>query len=242
MFAYVARQPILDNNMEVQAYELLFRDGKNNCFPDVLPDEATSSILARNYLTLGLEEFSGDKRSFINFHKDSLLNDFTSILNPEKTVVEIVETIPTTREMVEACKRIKNNGYTLALDDHNFDPRWDVFLPYIDMLKVDTHRTPIETIAQHLPKFQRANIKLVAEKVETREEYEKLKPYGFDLYQGYYFAKPQIIKSRNLPTSKLAMLQLMEITAHAFDLQKVNDIFEKDVGLSYMLLRFINNP
>lgn len=243
MFAYIARQPILDANMDVQAYELLFRDGKNNCFPDIQPDEATSKILTNNYLTLGLEEVAGHKTAYINFHKDTLLNDFTSVLNPEHVVVEIVETIPTTREMVEACKRIKDKGYTLALDDHNFDPRWDVFLPYIDIVKVDTHRADIATMQRELPRFQQANVKLVAEKVETRDQFDAMSNLGFDLYQGYFFARPQVIKNRNLPTSKLAMLQLLQETSNShFDMQRVAGIFERDVGLTYMLMRFINNP
>ncbi|WP_438865480.1 EAL and HDOD domain-containing protein [Neptunicella sp.] len=243
MFAYVARQPIMDKDQNVCAYELLFRDGKENCFPNIQPDEATSRILANNHLTLGLEDIACHKTSFINFHRDSLLNDFPSMLDPEHVVVEIVETIPTTEEMVNACKKIKDKGYKLALDDYTFDARWDIFMPYIDIIKVDTHLSDYQTIAGKIEKLQKANIQLLAEKVETHEEFNLYNNLGFNLFQGYFFAKPEVIKQKNLPTSKLALVELMKESANSsFSFDRVNAILERDVGLAYMLLRFINNP
>ncbi|MDN4500823.1 EAL domain-containing protein [Alteromonadaceae bacterium BrNp21-10] len=243
MFAYVARQPILDSEYNVHGYELLFRDGQQNCFPNIQPDEATSKIITNNYLTLGLEDLACNKTSYINFHKDTLLNDFPSLLDPESVVVEIVETIPTTDEMVQACRKIKEQGFKLALDDHNFDPRWDMFLPYIDIIKVDTHRAGFEKVARSIPKFQAANVQLIAEKVETHDEFKKYNELGFDLFQGFFFSRPEIIKQKNLPTSKLGILDLLQESTNAhFDFERINTILERDVGMSYMLLRFINNP
>jgi EAL and modified HD-GYP domain-containing signal transduction protein len=134
MFAYIARQAILNKKKELYAYELLFRDGENNCFPDIPPDEATSKILTNSHLDLGLE-YAG-KPVFINFHQDTLLYRFPTSLDPQKVVIEIVETVRPTPELVQACKTIKELDYTLALDDHDFDPQWDVLLPHIDIIKV----------------------------------------------------------------------------------------------------------
>ncbi|MBC3766912.1 EAL and HDOD domain-containing protein [Neptunicella marina] len=243
MFAYVARQPIMDSDQNVFAYELLFRDGQNNCFPDIQPDEATSKILANNHLTLGLEDIACHKRSFINFHREALLNDFTSLLDPEHVVVELVETVPATDDVLAACQKIKNQGYKLALDDYSFDPRWDKFLPLVDIVKVDTYLSDYQTIAAKVEQLQRNNITLLAEKVETHDAFHSFKDLGFDLFQGFFFAKPEIVKQRNLPTSKLALIELMKESAGSvFSFERVNAILERDVGLSYMLLRFINNP
>jgi len=243
MFAYIARQAILNKNKELHAYELLFRDGENNCFPDIPPDEATSKILTDSHLDLGLEDISAGKPVFINFHQDTLLYRFPTSLDPKKVVIEVVETVKPTAELVQACKNIKELGYTLALDDHDFDPQWDVLLPYADIIKIDIVECDEQTLIDNIGKYVSSKIKLVAEKIETMEEFEKYRDMGFDYFQGYFFAKPEVIKQKKLPTSKLSLIELIGASSAAeFDLDKVNTIIERDVSLSYKLLRFINNP
>ena len=243
MFAYIARQAILDKNKELYAYELLFRDGEKNCFPDISPDEATSKILTDSHLDLGLDDISAGKPVFINFHQDTLLHRFPTSLDPKKVVIEVVETVKPTAELVQACKTIKDLGYTLALDDHDFDPQWDVLLPYADIIKVDIVECDEQTLIDNISKFKDSKIKLVAEKIETMEDFEKYLDMGFDYFQGYFFARPEIIKQKKLPTSKLSLIELIGASSDAeFDLEKVNTIIQRDVSLSYKLLRFINNP
>lgn len=243
MFTYVARQAILDSNKELYSYELLFRDGENNCFPDISPDEATSKILTDNHLDLGLDHISEGKPVFINFHQDTLLHRFPTFLDPKKVVIEVVETVKPTDELVNACKNIKELGYTLALDDHDFDPQWDELLPFTDIIKVDIVECDEQVLLDNITKCKNLNIKLVAEKIETAEDFEKYKEMGFDYFQGYFFAKPEIIKQKKLPTSKLSLIELIGVSGAAdFDLAKVSEIIERDVSLSYKLLRFINNP
>lgn len=243
MFAYVARQAILDRDKNVYGYELLFRDGKQNCFPNVAPDEATSKILASNHLTLGLDEITNGQISFINFYEDTLLYRFPTSLDPMNVVIEIVETAPISKALLAACKHIKQLGYKLALDDHDFDPKWDVFLPYIDIVKVDVRESDYETIAKHVPKFIEAKVKIIAEKVETYEEFEQYKELGCHYFQGYFYAKPEVIKQKNIPNNKLSLIELIgESAKPEMNFDRINDIIERDVALSYMLLRFINNP
>ncbi|XOV80239.1 MAG: EAL and HDOD domain-containing protein [Aestuariibacter sp.] len=243
MFAYVARQAILDRDKNVIGYELLFRDGKQNCFPNIDADEATSKILAGNHLTLGLDEITGGKTAFINFFEDTLLYRFPTSLDPFGVVIEIVETAPISDELLAACKHIKQLGYKLALDDHDFDPKWDVFLPYVDIIKVDIRESDYETIAKHIPKFLDANVKLIAEKIETYQEYEQYRDLGCHYFQGYFYAKPEVMKHKNIPKSKLSMVELIgESSKMQMDIDRINEIIERDVALSYMLLRFINNP
>jgi len=243
MFTYIARQAILNKNKELHAYELLFRDGDDNCFPNIPPDEATSKILTDSHLDLGLEDISAGKPVFINFHQDTLLHHFPTSLDPKKVVIEVVESVEPNAELVQACKSIKKLGYTIALDDHDFDPKWDVLLPYIDIIKVDIVECDEQALMDNIDKYVESKIKLVAEKIETIQEFETYRDIGFDYFQGYFFAKPEIIKQKKLPTSKLSLIELITAsTSTDFDLEKINTIIQRDVSLSYKLLRFINNP
>ncbi|GAB5382818.1 MAG: HDOD domain-containing protein [Aliiglaciecola sp.] len=243
MFAYVARQAIFDRDKNVHAYELLFRDGKSNCFPDIEPDEATSKLITGSHLALGVEEITSGKTAFINFHNDTLLYRFPTSLDPHSIVIEIVETVDISDQLVSACKHIKNLGYKIALDDHDFDPKWDVLIPFVHTVKVDIDDCNFDKIEQNIQKFKDAKLKLVAERVETKEQFERCLELGFDSFQGYFFAKPEVMKQKNIPSSKLILLDLMRVSASTdFDFERISQIIEKDVALSYMLLRFINNP
>lgn len=243
MFTYIARQAILDRDKELYAYELLFRNGEQNCFPDISPDEATSKILTDSHLDLGLDDISAGKPVFINFHQDTLLHRFPTSLDPKKVVIEVVETVKPSPDLVQACKTIKDLGYTLALDDHDFNPQWDVFLPYIDIIKIDIVECDEQTLIDNIGKYAGSKIKLVAEKIETMQDFEKYRDMGFDYFQGYFFARPEIIKQKKLPTSKLSLIELIGVSSDVeFDLDRVNSIIQRDVSLSYKLLRFINNP
>ncbi len=243
MFAYVARQAILDRNKELYSYELLFRDGEQNCFPDISPDEATSKILTDSHLDKGLEDITDGHLAFINFHQDTLLHRFPTSLDPKKVVIEVVETVSPTEDLVQACRNIKQLGYTLALDDHDFDPQWDVLLPYTDIIKIDVAECDEKVLLDNIAKYKDSKTRLVAERIETFEDFEKYKAMGFDYFQGYFFAKPEVIKQKKLPTSKLSLIELIGVSAEKeFDLTRVSQIIQRDVSLSYKLLRFINNP
>lgn len=245
MYCYVARQPILDAKRELFAYELLFRDGVSNSFPNVCPDEATSKILAQNHLLLGLNELTGGKLAFINFHEDALMQHLPTSLPAKEIFVEILEDIPISDELVIACKKLKKLGYSLALDDHDFDPKWDVFLPFIDMIKVDIRATNILKINKYLRRLKEKNcqnITLLAEKVETAKEFEQLKMLGFEYFQGYFFAKPEVVKQRSMAPNKMVLVELIsEATQVNLNMDKITGLIERDVSLSYKLLRFINS-
>lgn len=243
MFSYVARQAILDREKNLFSYELLFRDGEQNCFPDISPDEATSRILTNNHLDIGLQELTEGKLAFINFHEETLLHRFPTSLDPKSVVIEILETVNVTEQLVKACIGLKKKGYKLALDDFTFAPCWDVLLPYTDLVKVDIVECNQTVMRESIAKLKRKNIKLVAEKIETYQDFEEYKNLGFDYFQGYFFARPEIVKQKSIPTSKLPLLELVSLASVAeFDFARVNQIIERDVSLSYKLLRFINNP
>lgn len=243
MYSYVARQPILDANKSVIAYELLFRDGKSNSFPNIDPNQATSNILTNNHLTLGVEKITAGKPAFINFHAKTLIKRFPSFLDPKKVVIEILEDIDICDELVSAVKSLKKKGYQLALDDHDFDPKWEVLFPYIDIIKIDVLETPILKLSKFVRETKKWDITLLAEKVETKEQFDKLKMLGFDQFQGYFFAKPEMMKQRKVITDKQSLFELLHhANQRQLDFDAISLIFSSDPGLTYKLLRFINSP
>jgi len=243
LYSYVARQPILDLNQQCVAYELLFRDGKSNHFPDVDPDQATSNILTNNHLTLGVEQVTGGLTAYINFHADTLIKNFPSFLNPKSIVIEILEDVPISDELLQACKQLKSKGYTLALDDHDFDPKWDIFLPYVDIIKVDVLSLSIIEISRYINRIKDHKKLLLAEKVETYRQFQQLKMLGFTLFQGYFFAKPEMMKQKKLTATKQNILELINQSSQPqLNFDVISDIFSAEPGLTYKLLRFINSP
>ncbi len=243
MFAYVARQPIFDTELNVFAYELLFRDSEQNCFPEIPADEATSKILTGNHLSLGIDEVSCQKTAFINFHQDTLLYRFPTSLDPHLVVIEIVESVKVTKTLIDACNHIRNLGYKLALDDYDYDAKWDPFLPFVHYIKVDVQACDPKLIEVNQDRLKSLSAKLIAEKVETKQEFEHYAALGFDYFQGYFLARPEIVKNKQLGASKLSLLELVAVSSAVdFDFDRVNDVLQRDVGLSFMLLRFINNP
>ncbi|PRO73157.1 diguanylate phosphodiesterase [Alteromonas alba] len=243
MFAYVARQPIVDTSQQLYAYELLFRDGEKNCFPNISPDEATSRILAASHLNVGLEAVTNGALAFINFHTDTLLYRFPTSLDPNNVVIEITETVDVSDDLVEACQQINAQGYRLALDDYDLEEKWQALLPLISIVKFDITTVTDQQIRETVPLLKAHNIKLVAERVETKEQFHYYRQLGFDYFQGYFFARPEVIRHRKMSSSAVNMLELLkESTAAELNIENINTILERDVSLSYLLLRFINNP
>ncbi len=242
MYCYMARQPILDNNKNLYGYELLFRDGEANAFPNINDDEATSKLITEHHLLMGVEKITGGQLAFINFSADTLIHHFPTSINPKSMVIEILETVPISRELLTACRELHRMGYQLALDDHDFDPKWDIFLPYISIIKVDVQQFNLLQISKYISRIKHYNVVLLAEKVETAAEFNKLRQLGFHLFQGYFFARPEMLKHKKIASSKLnLMLLIAEASKVELDFDQLSQIVERDLGLSYKLLRFVNS-
>jgi c-di-GMP-related signal transduction protein len=242
MYCYLARQPIFDTEKNLYGYELLFRDGVQNSFPDVNADEATSKLITEHHLLMGVEKITGGHLAFINFSADTLIHHFPTSIQPTSMVIEILETVPISSELLTACKELHRMGYKLALDDHDFEPRWDIFLPYVSYIKVDVRQFNILQISKYVSRVKHHNVTLLAEKVETQQEFEKLRQLGFQLFQGYFFARPEMLKHKKIASSKLNLLLLIaESSKVRLDFEKLSQIVERDLGLSYKLLRFVNS-
>ncbi|QZO14102.1 EAL and HDOD domain-containing protein [Pseudoalteromonas piscicida] len=243
MYFYAARQPIFDVQRELIGYELLFRDGLNNVFPEIDGDEATSRLVEGSQFTFGLDDLTNQRPAYINFTLETLAKGYVQMLAPEQVVVEILETVQPGKRLLACVKELKEQGYTLALDDYHHQNVWRHFFPYIDQIKVDLLATNLEQIHAIKTAIQDfPNIDLVAEKVETYEQFELAKSLGFKYFQGFFFAKPEMVKTKALAPSELAMAELLyETSSVEPDLARITQVFERDVNLSYKLLRYANS-
>lgn len=241
MFAFIARQPILDSGKSVFAYELLFRDGKNGSYP--IHDEKKSKYIAEQFHPLGLDDICGEKSSFITFSSDTLISRFPTTLSPDRVIVELADPTDNTVALFEACQHIKQMGFKLAIDDPMMvGTQHDIF-PLIDIVKVDVSKTRFDTIEKQISRYHDANVKLVAEQVNTQDNFSICVDLGFDLFQGYFFSQPEARILRELPASKMNVVDLMgESSNPNFDVKRISEIIERDATLSFLLLKFINNP
>lgn len=244
MYFYAARQPILDKDKNLFAYELLFRDSIDNVFPDIDGDVATTKMIEASKFNLGIGEFTANKPAFINFTLETLSLGYANMLTTDEVVVEILETVKPGKKLLAICKELYDQGYTLALDDYEHKKVWTHFFPYIKIIKIDWKISTIEEIKevkQAITQFP--DIKLLAEKVETYEEYNQAVELGFELFQGFFFAKPEMVKTKSLSPSQMAMAELLyETSKPELDLISITAVFERDVTLSYKLLRYANSP
>lgn len=243
MYFYAARQPILDREKELVGYELLFRDGVDNVFPDIDGDEATTKLIEGSQFNFGLEDLTDNKPAYINFTLETLLKGYPTMLGKDTVVVEILETVQPGKRLLAIVKDLNEKGYTLALDDYIHQPVWRHFYPFINIIKIDFLSTDEETIKKIISDLKPfPHIKLLAEKVETYETYNLALELGFDYFQGFFFSKPEMVQSKALPPSEMALAELLyETSSVEMDLKKITDVFERDVNLSYKLLRYSNS-
>ena len=238
----VGRQPILDRNLEVVAYELLFRPSGNQVSAPFDGDRATADVILTTLAEIGLDNVVGKHRAFINF-TEKLLTDSTAHLLPkDRVVLEILEDVNVTDELVDAVTALVNQGHELALDDFVYSPKWDRLLPLASIVKIDVLALNAEQIAAEFAHCEPYNVRMLAEKVETQEQFEELFELGFELFQGYFFAKPKIISQQRLPENHIGLLRLLaklQDTSAATD--EIESLVSADVTLSFKLLRYINS-
>ncbi len=241
---FAARQPILNADKSLFAYELLFREGHDNVFPDIDAEQATSRMVEGLQSSLDITALTQNKPAFINFTHDSLINGYPLMLGSKQIVVEILETARPTKRLLEAVKELKQKGYVIALDDYEHDPVWVHFFPYTDIIKIDYMATDDETIRQIVKETKRfPQIELLAEKVENHQQFEHAVELGFKYFQGYFFSKPEVMQTRKLNHSGLALTNLVvELSKNNVSTDEVVGVFEGDANLSFKLLRYVNSP
>jgi c-di-GMP-related signal transduction protein len=238
---FVARQPILTAGEKVFGYELLFRDGIENCFRHTDPDAAARSTLNTSVL-LGLDTLCDGHLAFINCTRDVLLKEYATLLPPKQTVVEVLETVAVDDAVVAACRRLKEAGYMIALDDFAVnDPRESLTL-VADIIKVDLRDTSAADAAAMVKRYQPGGCRMLAEKVETRDEFVAAKKAGFLYFQGYFFRRPEILTAHEIPANRLNYLRMLTaVSQPELDVRELENLVKGEASLCYRLLRYLNS-
>ena len=240
--AYIARQPIVDGEHRLIAYELLFRHSAHARSAQVDTDvDAGVSVISNTLCNMGTEWLLRGKLAFVNMETSMLMSSFSTLLPPENVVIEVLETVRVTPEILERLQELKKIGYRFALDDFQYLPESEPLLPLATYVKLDVlMHTPAE-LAKLVRCIRKYPVKLVAEKVETPEQFRHCRALDFDYFQGYYFARPENIVTRVINPTHATVLQLMERVRNDAGIEQLELLFKKDVALTFKLLRYINS-
>jgi c-di-GMP-related signal transduction protein len=237
---FVARQPILTSDEKVFGYELLFRDGVENYFGISDSEVATRSILDSSML-MGFDLLCDGHRAFINCTRDVLLNEYITLLPSTQTVVEILETVPPDDLVVAACQRLKESGYLIVLDDFAVDDPREPLTGLADIIKVDMRLTSPEQSAAMVKRYRTRRCRMLAEKVETREEFIAAEKAGFVYFQGYFFRKPEMLAAKSIPAHSVNYLRMLHAASRPeLDPREIENVIKSEASLCYRLLRYLN--
>ena len=239
----IARQPIFDRNMQVYAYELLFRATQDSeQFDGTESTSATTQVIAHAYLGIGLENVLSGRKAFVNFDRRLLTGTLHSILPSKDIVIEVLESVEADPEVVAACRNLQAEGYTIALDDFVSRPETEPLTEFARVIKVDVQATSRAEQQRMLRAYKPRGIAMLAEKLETQEEFRWALDAGYDYFQGYFFARPVIVPGRQIPPLKMACLGLLAETQFGeLDFDRVERLIAGDVALSWQLLRYLNS-
>ncbi|WP_276730883.1 cyclic di-GMP phosphodiesterase [Bacillus sp. (in: firmicutes)] len=247
MRVFVARQPIFNRKEQVVAYELLYRESEENVYSAKDGDQATTDLVINSFLNIGIEKLTEGKRCFVNFTESLMFSNLPTSFNPKQLVIEILEDIPITPALISRCKELKKMGYMLALDDfYAINPQnedlLEKLMSYIDILKIDFLKTTRMERRKILQTYGCSGLIFLAEKVETRKEYKQAAQDGFQLFQGYFFSEPRIISGHDLSTHFYSYYELLnELSKEQPNIKRVTEYIERDLSLSYQILKFLNS-
>lgn len=238
----LARQPVFDRERRVHAYELLYRSAGADraVFDD--GTHATAHVAITALLDIGLDRIVQGRQACINVTRDLLVSRQALALPPSKVILELLEHETVDSELVDAVREFRARGYRFALDDFSYKPGWEPLVEQASLVKLDVLDLGLERVAEHMQWLQRYDVSILAEKVETEAEFEALRTLGCDFFQGYFFARPNIVRGSRLPSNKLAALRLLALLRDpATDLDQVADLVAQDPSLSYRLIRLVNS-
>jgi c-di-GMP phosphodiesterase len=240
---YIARQAIFDSEQSIFSYELLYRDSENNYFPsDVSDAQATGRMFFNSLLLIGVEKLSAGQKAFINLSDESLLHEIPNLLNPTNLVIEIVERTKNIDKLQNTVKKMSNLSYEFALDDYDGSPKWEPLMKYISYIKLEMEK-PIKQTIDMINKLHRyhPNVKIIVERIESLEEFNAVKSAGANYFQGFFFARPEMLNHSNIGPSKLIVFDLLRCTTEkniCFD--EVQARISKDLSLATRVLKLAN--
>lgn len=239
---YVARQPIFDSRMRIWAYEMLFRSGVENYFAWHDGDAATATVIDRSFFAFDLDSLTQGHKAFMNFTPRLLLEGMPSFMSPDKVGIEVLEGVEPTPDLITACEKLKNMGYTISLDDYVPGQSSDALIDLADIVKVDFTNTPVDARRAMVNDPQFEHVTLLAEKVETKEQFAQAASWGYSYFQGFFFSKPEIHSAQSIPPQKLSCLELLRlVSADEPNFRALADAIGHDQGLTYRLLRMVNS-
>ncbi len=239
---YVGRQPIFNRKGDLFAYELLFRGGDHEQAAILNGDHATSQVIVNSFLELGLKTVLEDKPAFINLTRGFLLGELPMPLSPKEVVIEVLEDIAPDPEVIAALKSYREKGYLIALDDFEFREELKPMLELAHVVKLDLRAHDPDALRKQVEILRPYKKKLLAEKVEEHAEFELCKELGFDLFQGYFFCKPQVIQGKTNSNNRLVMLNLLaKLQSPDTQMDELEVLISQDGPLVHRLLRYINS-
>lgn len=239
---YVARQPIVDVNKQLVGYELLFRSAPKEVADHDDSVLATSTVIANVFGEMGLGDVIGDVDGYLNVDTDFLFSDLVEGLPPDRIVLELLEQRVLDQPTEQRVRELRKRGYRFALDGFvgNLDER-DKLLPEVDMVKIDFHSLDPLLMPMIVKMVRRFNVRIVAEKVETPEQYEQAKKLGIDLFQGFHFARPELLAAKRAKPDKLVLLRLLSLAMGDAEVRDIEQEFKRHPSLAVNLLRLVNS-
>jgi len=238
----IARQPIYDGKLNVVAYELLYRDNHINQAVIDNGEIATSTVIVNAFVNIGFDTLVGGKKAFLNMPKGLLVGNEPFALPRENVVLEILEDVIIDDSVIAATKKLVEQGYTIALDDFVFEEKWRPLVELANIIKIDLLAMDEQQLANEVDYLKSFDVELLAEKIESKHDFEMCQALGFSYFQGYYFSRPQIVKGAKVPSSKLAVLRILsKVYDPDISFTELEDILSQDVALTYKLLRIINS-
>lgn len=240
---FLGKQPILDRNQKLIAYELFFRSNERDEKADYSNDlTATANVIVNAYGHFGIQNILGDQRGFINVNRELILSDIVELLPSNHVVLELKSTDKFDDELIAKCKELKKRGHQCALDSVvTLNDEIQRILPVINIVKIDVSKLDKENLASLVSQYKRWPVLLLAEKVETPELAKECLALGFEMFQGYYFAKPENISGKRADPGKLSLLKLLQLVMSDSDIEEIDKEFKRQPGLSYNLLRMVNS-
>jgi c-di-GMP phosphodiesterase len=239
---FVARQPIFDRARRVAGYELLFRGARDNRAVIADDDDATSAVVVNTFTDFGLDRVVGDADAWLNVSRSFVLDRLAFALPPERVVLELLERQEVDATLVETLRELRGQGFRIVLDDFVYEPALAPLVELAEVVKLDVRALGTTGAAEQVRILRRFDVKLLAEKVETQDEFRLCRDMGFDLFQGYFFCRPEVLEGRTLGANRLAMLQLVAaLQDERTELPRLETLILRDVALSYRLLRYMNS-
>lgn len=239
---YIARQPILDRDLRLFGYELLFRAGPENRADVLDGDRATSRVILNSFLEIGLDSLVGKGYAFFNLTRNFLLRHTELPFRSSRIALEILEHVEVDEALTEAVRRLAAQGFTIVLDDFTFSGSTAPLAGLAHIIKVDVQALGADRLQPAVERLRRYPARLLAEKVETQDEYELCRRLGFDYFQGYFLRRPRMIEQRRLPENRLNVLRLLaELQRPEVEPRRLEAIIKHDLGLTYKLLRWVNS-